>query len=269
MTQREIVFESAGARLWAFEMGEGVPVVFLHGGLADHRAALFRVGALARRCRLIAPDLRGSGRSVHSGALDWDLLADDIVALLDHERIECAVIGGVSMGSAVALRFALRHPERASALIVMSPVYPGEDRGLDEAAKSAMQRMGEVGARVATEGVGALRPLFESLPEPVRAKAIEMMLGFDAASVAATTRFLATNAQPMKSAEELSAIRIPVMIIRGNDPQHPANVADLYARYLNEAEIVEPTSMDLDDRLTKFCEDSMRASAAGCHVTQA
>src|SRR5690606_3771556 len=136
-----------------------------------------------------------------------------------------------SMGSAVALRFALRHPGLLRGLILMSPLYPGADLPLSEAAAVAMRTMKEAGERALQHGVEALRPLFEPLPPAIRDVAIEMMLGFDAASVAATTRFLASNQQPMASVRELASINVPVMVLPGVDPQHPAEVASLYARH--------------------------------------
>lgn len=250
---RDVWLEVDGARLFARDVGRGTPVVFLHGGLADHRAAALRVGALARAHRLVMPDLRGSGRSRHDGALSWSLLADDVAALLDHLGIERAVVGGTSMGSAVALRFALRHPSRLQRLILMSPVYPGADRPLCDAASEAMRAMHEVGERTLVRGVEALRPLFEPLPAPIREVAIEMMLGFDAASVAATTRFLASCEQPMTSASELASIDVPVMVLPGNDPQHPAEVASLYTQHLRHATVVAQTAPDVMERLSQFC----------------
>lgn len=99
------------------------------------------------------------------------------------------------MGSAVALRFGLRHPRLVQGLIFMSPIYPGADRPLSEPTMAAMRAMNEAGSPVLEHGVDALRALFDTLPPPVRDVAIRMMLGFDAASVAATTRFLAMNQQ--------------------------------------------------------------------------
>jgi 3-oxoadipate enol-lactonase len=253
---REIQFECDGTRLFAVETGQGPPVVFIHGGLADHRAALFRLAPLAATHRLITPDLRGSGRSHYGGELSWDRLADDLAALLTHLEIESAVVGGTSMGSAVALRFALRHPRRLRALILMSPLYPGADRPLAEAASAAMRVMAEAGQRTAEHGVDALRSLFEALPDPVRDIAIEMALSFDPQSVAATTRFLATNAQPMSTARELEALGVPVLILPGIDPEHPAEVAQLYARYLRFPVVVEQTEVSWMERIAAFCSGS-------------
>lgn len=239
---REIWYESAGARLFAVERGRGLPVVFMHGGLADHRASLFRVGALASSHRLIAPDVRGAGRSLHAGELSWDLLADDVVALMDHLGLERAVVGGFSAGSAIALTFARRHPQRVLALLLVSPVYAGQERGLTPAQREAMEGMREAGRRALAEGIAAIFPLFAALPPAIRDVALTMAGGFDPASVAATTRFLAGGAHPFARVEELAGLSMPTVIVRGTDIQHPAEIAELYARAIPGAALVDPTA---------------------------
>ena len=57
-------------------------------------------------------------------------LADDLVALLDHLEIERAVVGGISLGSAVAVNMALRYPERVRGLVLSRPAWI--DRPLPE-----------------------------------------------------------------------------------------------------------------------------------------
>lgn len=252
---RELWFQADDrARLFAREVGSGAPVVFLHGGLADHRTALFHVQSLGRAHRLVCPDLRGAGRSRSDGPLSWDRLAADVAALLAHLGVDRAVVGGTSMGSGVAVRFALRHPRLLRGLILMSPVYPGADRPLSPAAETAMKAMGEVGERVLVQGVPALRPLFEGLPPPVRKVALEMMRGFEAASVAATTRFLALCDQPLRSAAELRAIDVPVLVLPGVDAQHPAEIAHLYAQHLRRPVVADLQARDLPERLAGYCD---------------
>lgn len=228
----ELWLERDGARLFALELGRGWPFVFLHGGLADHRSGLVRLEPLARSCRLILPDLRGSGRSRFAGELSWDLLADDVCGWLDHLGIDRAVVGGVSMGTAVALRFGLRYPGRTRGLVLWSPLYAGQDRGLMPAQRSAMATMAAAGREALERGIDALGPLYERLPTPMRERALAMMQGFDPASVAATTRFLASDAQPFASARELRAIEAPVLLIPGADAEHPPEVSELYAKHL-------------------------------------
>jgi 3-oxoadipate enol-lactonase len=247
--------ERDGARLFALDGGSGDAIVFMHGGLADHRAALFRVGALAPSHRLIVPDLRGSGRSIDARALGWDRLADDVAGWLDHLAIDRAIVGGVSAGSAVALRFALRHPARLHGLVLMSPVYAGHTRGLTDAQLAAFRAMDDVSRRVLVEGIGALLPLYERLPPNIRALATEMARGFDPASVAASTRLFASGAQPFDDLEELRAIAAPALLIPGTDAEHPAEIAALYARHLSHPKTIDPIAPDLIDRIALFCND--------------
>jgi 3-oxoadipate enol-lactonase len=252
---RMLSFECRAARLFVVEQGAGSPIVFLHGGLADHRASTLRLAPLARSHRLITPDVRGAGRSTFSDELSWDLLADDVAALLQHLRLERAVIGGISAGSAIALRFALRHPERVAALVLASPVYGGLERGLDEAPRRAMERMVAYGGRTLSEGIEALLPLFDALPPAVRDIALTMARGFDPASVATTIRFLASGAQPFEQLAELALIQAPVLIVPGSDPEHPAEIAELYAQWLPNVRLVAP-DVDLARALTTFLDDA-------------
>lgn len=245
----EIRLRHADADLFATDQGEGPPLLFFHGGLADHRAALRHVGPLAERLRLITPDLRGAGRSRWSGPLSWSLLAQDAVALLDHLGLGRAVVGGVSMGSAVALSVALSAPDRLAGLAVVWPVYPGADRPLAPAVHAAMAAMDAAGQRARTEGMSALRPLLETLPPELRDRARAMFDGFDPASVAATTAFLASDAQPFETLGELGAIRCPTLLVPGADPTHPAEVAALLATHLPQARVLAPEDPGLLDAL--------------------
>jgi len=249
----EIRHHHADAELYAIDQGEGLPLLFFHGGLADHRAALRLVGPLAARLRLITPDLRGAGRSRWSGPLSWEILAEDAVALLDHLGLERAVVGGVSMGSAVALRTALSAPDRVAALAVVWPVYPGADRPLAPAVKAAMEAMDAAGRRAPAEGMSALHPLLETLPPELRERARAMVDGFDPASVATTTAFLASDEQPFETAADLSSIRCPTLLVPGVDPTHPAEVAALLAAHLPQARMVATEDPGLLDALAGLC----------------
>lgn len=81
-------------------------------------------------------DLRGSGLSEKVTQLTLDVLADDLLALLDALQIlGPVVLAGAALGAAVCLHFALRYPDRTRCLIVSSPA-PG---GADEAARQRMQ----------------------------------------------------------------------------------------------------------------------------------
>lgn len=103
------------------DAGDGVPLVLVHGlgtGSADWA---FVMPALTRRHRVIAPCLRGFGESERPpGPYSIPLLADDLRALLDALGVGRCHVCGVSMGGAVALQFAVDHPERVKSLTVIN-----------------------------------------------------------------------------------------------------------------------------------------------------
>lgn len=251
---REIWFESEGARLFAVEDGEGPVIVMLHGGMASHVASLPLVAPLISRYRIIAPDLRGSGKSFYAAPLTFDQLAVDVGALLDHVGVDRAVVGGVSGGSGVALRFALRHPGRTAGLVVVKPVYGGEERGYTDQQKETFARMDAVASRALDEGVQVLRSMYANLPPEIREKALAMIEGFDAASVVATSHFIASGAQPFASAADLRSLSVPALLVRGDDALHPAEVSDLYAESIPNCRVAPTSTMDVAAEIGAFCD---------------
>lgn len=251
---REFWFESGGVTLFAVEDGEGDVIVMLHGGMANHLAALPFIAPLSAKHRVIAPDLRGSGKSRSGAALTFDQLADDVAALLDHIGVRRAVVGGASGGSGVALHFAIRHPDRASGLVLVMPVYAGEERGYTDGQKAAFAAMDAVASRALEEGVQVLRPLYANLPPNVREKALAMIEEFDPASVVATSHFIASGAQPFASMADLKSLAVPVLLVRGDDPIHPAEVSDLYAANLPNCRVIQASPADVAAAISAFCE---------------
>jgi pimeloyl-ACP methyl ester carboxylesterase len=252
MTLTEIYFESAGTKLFAVESGDGPPVVLLHGGLANHLGCRVWAGSLATRSRLITPDLRGSGRSIYHDAPSWDLLADDVAALLRHLGIARAVIGGISGGAAAATRVALRHPAITEALVVLHPAFGGAELGLTPSQVAAMQAMDAAGQRCVGEGIEVLFPLLDALPEAVRERGRKVFATYDPRSVAATTRFYASGAQPFASGGELAAITAPVLLVPGIDDTHPREVAEVYLQNLRDCTFREVDPMTLGSAIADW-----------------
>jgi len=252
---REFWFESTGVRLFAVEEGTGRVIVMLHGGMADHRAALPLIAPLGSRYRCIAPDLRGSGKSWSGGPLSFALLADDVEVLLDRIGAHRAVVGGVSLGSGVALRFALRRPARIDGLVLIKPVYAGDEHGYTPQQQATFAMMDAVAMRALDEGVQVLRPLYENLPPQLRDKALAMIEGFDAASVVATSRFVASGMQPFASAVAgLRSLQCPTLLVRGNDALHPAEVSDLYGANIPDCTVLPATTTDVAAAIGEFCD---------------
>jgi pimeloyl-ACP methyl ester carboxylesterase len=81
---------------------------------------------LSRSWRTITYDHRGTGATVSSARIAFDLLVDDLFRVLDHCGVETCVLAGESAGAAVVLEAALRHPERFTGLVIVSGRYVGD-----------------------------------------------------------------------------------------------------------------------------------------------
>jgi len=227
---KEFRFDAAGASLFATESGEGQPLIFIHGGLANQQSV--RLWASGIPARLITPDLRGSGKSHDPGPLTWERLADDIAALAAHLGIARAIVGGISFGSGAAVATALRHPGLVEKLVVVHPAYGGAELGLLPAQAEAMAAMDALGSRTVAEGIEALFPLIQRMPPALHERARAVFATYDPASVAASTKLMASGAQPFARGEDLAKIAAPVLLIPGVDPTHPPEVANVYRSHL-------------------------------------
>jgi pimeloyl-ACP methyl ester carboxylesterase len=110
-----------GVKLFYATLGHGSPVVLLHGGLASSDYWGSQAAALAPHHLVILMDSRGHGRSGRdSRPFGYDLMADDVVALLDHLQIPRADVVGWSDGAILGLDLALRHPDRVGRIFAFA-----------------------------------------------------------------------------------------------------------------------------------------------------
>jgi pimeloyl-ACP methyl ester carboxylesterase len=133
---------STGVRLEYVEQGDpgGMPVIFLHGVTDSWHSFELVLPLLPPSLHAFAISQRGHGDSSRpeSGYLVVDM-ARDLGAFMDAMGLRRAVIAGHSMGSMVAQRFVLDHPDRVSGLVLMG-AFAGmfEDPGLTEFYRSAI-----------------------------------------------------------------------------------------------------------------------------------
>ena len=110
-----------GIRIWYSVFGSGEPVVFLHGGLANANYWGNQVPVFAPHCKVIVMDSRGHGRSSRDGRpYGYDLMASDVLGLLDYMHISKAAVVGWSDGAIVGLDIAIHHPERLTKLFAFA-----------------------------------------------------------------------------------------------------------------------------------------------------
>lgn len=121
----------ASARLRGEAAGFGVPVVFLHAGVADRRMWEVQMRALAvEGYHAVAYDRRGFGETESEDAPFSH--AVDLEAVLDGLGLNAVVLVGCSMGGALAIDFALEHPGRVIALVLVSTALSGDERDVSD-----------------------------------------------------------------------------------------------------------------------------------------
>jgi pimeloyl-ACP methyl ester carboxylesterase len=112
--------EVNGVTIYYEVYGEGPPVLVLHGGSASIETMHYQIRELAVDHQVIAADSRAHGRSTDADgiALSYNLMADDMVSLLDKLEIERADVFGWSDGGNIGLNMAIRFPERVRRLVM-------------------------------------------------------------------------------------------------------------------------------------------------------
>jgi pimeloyl-ACP methyl ester carboxylesterase len=102
-----------GIDLYYETYGQGEPLVLIHGGLANGTYFRNQIPVFAETYQVIVVDSRGHGRSTFDDQpISYELMASDILALLDQLKIEQANIVGWSDGGIIGLELAIHHPER-------------------------------------------------------------------------------------------------------------------------------------------------------------
>ncbi|MGD9511318.1 MAG: alpha/beta fold hydrolase, partial [Geminicoccaceae bacterium] len=110
-----------GVEIYYAVYGSGQPVILLHGGLGNSDYWGDLIPALAPHYRIITMDSRGHGRSTRDGQpYSYDLMASDVIGLMDHLKLGKADIVGWSDGAIIGLDIAMNHPDRIGRLFAFA-----------------------------------------------------------------------------------------------------------------------------------------------------
>ena len=132
--------ESDGIELVVECVGSGPAILFGHGLSGNRQNTLAQFAPLFPTHRIVAFDQRGHGESspVRDAALfESRRMSLDMGAILDALDTRVAVIGGESMGSALAMLFAVDHPERVDRLLLSAPAF-GDEQNSERARMHGM-----------------------------------------------------------------------------------------------------------------------------------
>lgn len=244
-------FQHDGITFHYRDTGQGVAFVFQHGlgGDANQTFSLFTPPP---GYRLITLECRGHGETRPLGDPDTISLAafvDDLCALLDRLALPQVVIGGISMGAAVALMLTLRFPERVRGLVLSRPawldqplppnvtLYPeiarlirrhGAARGLEHFMQSADY------LEIARSAPDAARSLCGQFTHP---RAEETVVKLERIPRDA----------PSHDRQEWTRIAAPTLILANRqDPIHPFAYGEIIAQIIPHAQLQELTSKSVD-----------------------
>ncbi|HEY4789462.1 MAG TPA: alpha/beta fold hydrolase [Bacteroidales bacterium] len=137
-------------KLFFQKIGQGQPIIILHGlyGSSDNWVTAGR--ALASRYTVYLVDQRNHGRSGHSPEHSYALMADDLYELVSSEKLGKVLLIGHSMGGKTAMLFAALHPERVSGLVVVD-IGPDSYVSLDSYSPQVIGHLNIVNAMLSVD----------------------------------------------------------------------------------------------------------------------
>lgn len=239
---------SEEVRIAGEEVGEGPPIVLLHGLTATRRYVLHGSLALARRgYRLISYDARGHGESSpapEGQGYGYPELTRDLGAVLDDRcPDERPVLCGHSMGCHTAASYALEQPDEIAALVLIGPValgIPSTDESLApwDRLADGLERRGVDGFMEAYEADLSVDPSWRDTALRITRERMERHRHPEAVADAlrGVPRSLAFD-----GVTELETLNIPALVVASYDeadPGHPYAIAETWAEHIPSARLV-------------------------------
>jgi pimeloyl-ACP methyl ester carboxylesterase len=209
-----------GVRIWYAEFGDGEPVILLHGGLANSNYWGNQVRALQDRYKLIVMDSRGHGRSTRNDTpYSYDLMASDVIGLMNFLNIRKAAVVGWSDGAIIGLDIAMKHADRLTKLFAFAA--NSNPSGVAETSHSAV--FNTFVARAESE-YGKLSPT----PNEYRSFLAQIKNMW--------------RSQPNWTADQLHAITVPTWIVDGDHDEaiKRENTEFMAAHIPNAGLLLEP-----------------------------
>lgn len=119
------IYKAADGALIDYEVtGNGKPLVLLHSGMMSREDMRTQINHFAKNYMVIAIDSRGQGRSSSTNTqISYELMAADVLGVLDQLKVKQAHFFGQSDGAITALLMSLYHPERIIKLIIHGAVF--------------------------------------------------------------------------------------------------------------------------------------------------
>jgi pimeloyl-ACP methyl ester carboxylesterase len=215
---------AAGEHLRVLDVGQGEPVVLVPGLLGSvfaFRSLTARLVAAGRRVVVVEP--LGFGGSTRPPAADYSLTAqaDRVAAVLATLGVQPAVVVGHAVGASMALRLAIRHPERVRAVVSLDggPAEAAATPGLRRALRFAFLARVFGGRSRIRRSVGATLRERSADAGWVTDEVVDGYMaaaGKDAGETVQSLRHMARAREPERLAPRLREVRCPVWLVIGD-----------------------------------------------------
>jgi pimeloyl-ACP methyl ester carboxylesterase len=202
--------ENEGARIWYSTYGAGSPVILLHGGLGHSGNWGYQVPVLVQNgCRAVLIDSRGHGRSTRDErAYSYELMASDVLAVMNRLRLERSALVGWSDGACTSLILARQKPERVAGVFFFACNM--DPSGLKEFEFKPDSALARCFAR-------HTKDYAQLSATPDQFEAFTAAIG------------LMQRTQPDWSVRELGELKVPVAVVQG---EHEEFIKREHAEYL-------------------------------------
>lgn len=226
------------------DQGSGIPILFVHGFPLDHSMWRAQIDFFAQQYRVIAPDLRGFGKSQPPDSqwprtMSMKDFADDLFQLLDALKIrEPIVLCGLSMGGYIGWQFVRHHADSVLAIVMCDTRAGADTAEIARGRRFMADGVVDVGATVATRGM-----VDRLISETTRRSAPHVAAGLQSTIDSTNPRAIAAAQRGMAerpdSKELLPLLKIPVLFICGEDDQiTPAKEMMLEAQNIPDCRVV-------------------------------
>lgn len=207
-----------GATISWSDSGSGNTVVLIHGFAETGEVWKYQRPGLEKHCRLIIPDLPGSGRSgaLQGEEISIDDYADCIEAILKQEGIDDTVMLGHSMGGYITLSYAERYPQRLRKFGLIHSTAYADSAEKKLSRQKGIEAIGTYGSRAFLKNTTPI--LFSASFKQQKAGEVNALIEDGAKIPPATLQqyYRAMMTRPDRS-HVLSGNRLPVLFVTGTE----------------------------------------------------
>ena len=244
--RQEFIEVEKGVKLHVTDLGEGQPIVLIHGWPLSDAMYEYQYQALAQKgFRVIGITLRGFGESSKAyGKYDFDVFSDDIKVVLEKLNIQNAVLGGFSMGGAVVIHYVTKynaaHVSKLALFAAAAPSWKQRDGfpfGVSDADAEGLIKATMTSRQDLIAGFGAAFPAKEGAISKNVEKWLEN-INLQASPYAITHSITALRDLDLRPS--LAKIKIPTAIFHGTqDKLCPFDFAEQLKKGINNSYIIK------------------------------